>query len=288
MAAATAAADTARRVAVVTGANKGIGYHIAEQLLHSGKFGRIILACRDEGRGRAAAASLLDSLGAGFRAEVEFVPLDLGATESIDQFAAHMEGSVGSCDCLINNGAIAFKDSDPTPFAGQTGPTLAVNYWGTTRLTDRLLPLLRRTGSDPSVVMVASMAGHLSQLSPARQAQFAADSLDRRRLDSLVQEFASDVAAAAHHERGWGSSNYGFSKLALIAYTKMAAREEAAAGSGVSLNCCCPGYCRTDMSSNRGPRSPADGARNATLLALQTGPAALTGEFVQNGAVSAW
>jgi len=55
---------------------------------------------------------------------------------------------------------LAFKGSDPTPFASQTGPTLAVNYWGTARLTDSLLPLIRREGNDkPFVVNVASMAG---------------------------------------------------------------------------------------------------------------------------------
>ena len=50
--------------------------------------------------------------------------------------------------------------------------------------------------------------------------------------------------------------------------------------------CCCPGYCKTDMSSNRGPRPPAVGARNAAMLALPE--CALNGEFVQDEAVSAW
>eukprot|EP01052_Picozoa_sp_SAG31_P023194 SAG31_NODE_1896_length_6964_cov_3.399854_2_plen_150_part_00 len=143
--------------------------------------------------------------------------------------------------------------------------------------------------SNVQIVMVASMAGHLSQLSPGRQAQFAAKSLDRATLNRLVQEFTDDVASGKHRQRGWGNSNYGFSKLAVIAYTKMIAREEETTGTGVSVNCCCPGYCRTDMSSNRGPRSPDDGAQNASMLALQSsGPMQLNGEFVQNCGVSSW
>jgi NAD(P)-dependent dehydrogenase (short-subunit alcohol dehydrogenase family) len=53
----------AGRVAVVTGANKGIGYHIAQQLAASAQFGRVVVACRDPGRGRAAAEALRGGLG---------------------------------------------------------------------------------------------------------------------------------------------------------------------------------------------------------------------------------
>eukprot|EP01052_Picozoa_sp_SAG31_P023193 SAG31_NODE_1896_length_6964_cov_3.399854_1_plen_129_part_00 len=118
------------RVAVVTGANKGIGFSIAQQLIESAQFGRVILGCRDESRGRAAAAALQRSVSGGSAAVVvEFESLDIASSESIESFAARMETVVGRCDCLVNNAAIAFKGADPTPFAAQTAPTLAINYW---------------------------------------------------------------------------------------------------------------------------------------------------------------
>ena len=73
-------------------------------------------------------------------------------------------------DLLINNAAIAFKAADPTPFDKQTAPTLAVNYYGTVAVTEAVLPLLLASDADPRVVNVASMAGHLRQLSTGWEA----------------------------------------------------------------------------------------------------------------------
>lgn len=266
-----AATEGASRLAIVTGANKGIGWHIADQLVKAGGF-RVVIACRDAGRGQKAA----DELGA------EFAELDVGNEQSIATFAERVASEHGHVDVLVNNAALAFKAADPTPFAQQTGPTLQVNYWGTTRLTDALLPLLRQ-GKSPRLVNVASMAGRLGQVSPSLQETFASTTLTREELDGLVRKFEADVAAGQHKQEGWGNSNYGFSKLALIAYTKMIAREEGA----MRVNACCPGFCATDMSSHTGPRSAADGARNAVKLVLLPDDAP-SGEFWQNEEVSVW
>ena len=279
------------RIAVVTGGNKGIGYCIAEQLIASTFFSKVIIACRNPTLGAEAVSKLG---GSGGSVQVECARLDLSDFDSVDAFAAHMNEQVGRLDVLVNNGAIAFKGADPTPFKEQTGPTLQVNYFGTARLTDALLPLIRSTGENPQVVSVASMAGKLAQIrSDDLRSQFTSETLTRAKLDDLVNAFASAVQAGNHQQQGWSNSNYGFSKLALIAYTKMLAREEQTAASGkddfVKVNCCCPGYCATDMSSHRGHRSPQDGARNAVIVALQGQEGgALNGQFIQDFAVGSW
>lgn len=205
-----------------------------------------------------------------------------------------MNTKVGRCDGLVNNAAIAFKGSDPTPFEGQTGPTMKVNYWATTRLTNQLLPLIKATGTKPFVVSVASMAGALKQIpDPELRGKFSDPHLTLKGLDALVAKFETDVASGVHREQGWGSSNYGFSKLAIVAYTKVLARleeEESSAGAvAVKVNCCCPGYCDTDMSSHRGSRAPQEGARNAVMLALQEEECQeLQGGFVKDFRVGVW
>ena len=179
---------------------------------------------------------------------------------------------------------IAFKGADPTPFREQCRPTLAVNFWGTVDFTEEMLPLLRR-GRDARMVNVASMAGRLAQLrSGELQRRFASPRLSKEELFSLVRAFEEDVRAGRHLEAGWGNSNYGLSKLALIAATRVWAREEAS--HGVSVNCCCPGYCDTDMTSHRGTRPASEGARNAVLPAIMEDPP--SGEFFENFAVSSW
>ena len=74
------------------------------------------------------------------------------------------------------------------------------------------------------------------------------------------------------------------SKLAVIAATRIWARDEAV--NGIKVNCCCPGYCDTDMTSHKGPRSPADGAKNAVLPATMDD--APTGQHFSNYEISDW
>ena len=111
---------------VVTGGNKGPGYHIADSLVRSGLFGAVVIGCRDEGRGQKAA----NELGC------DFLQLELGNAASTASFASKLEEKYGRLDTLVNNAAIAFKGADPTPFEQQTAPTLDINYRGTRAVTD--------------------------------------------------------------------------------------------------------------------------------------------------------
>lgn len=178
--------------------------------------------------------------------------------------------------------SVAFKAADPTPFQEQTKPTLEVNFRGTLQVTEALLPMLLESESGGRIVNVASMAGKLRQLSPALQREFSAPALTIPRLHELVDTFERDVASGTHAAKGWGRSNYGFSKLAVIASTKVHALQHPS----LKVNCCCPGYCQTDMSSNKGPRPPSEGAKNAVILA--TMDHCPTGAFYENERESSW
>lgn len=252
------------RIAVVTGANKGVGFCIAQHLLPTVSV--LIVACRDRERGEAAVAAL-DS------PKARFEQLDISSEASIAAFCEKID----KLDVLVNNAAIAFKGSDPTPFEEQTEPTLATNYHGTVALTEGLWGKLAQSPQG-HIVNVASMAGRLSQLAVDKQKLFV-EVTSKEELDSYVEEFKTSVKK----NKPWSKSNYGLSKLAVIAYTKMKARE---APPNLFVNCCCPGYCATDMSSHKGPRSAYDGAKNAAMLALPTCNS--RGEFVQNGQFSDW
>ena len=255
------------RTAIVTGSNKGIGLQIVKQLLPS--VGLMIMACRDPQRGKQAA----------FEVGAEFEQLDISDDASIDAFAARMTEKYGTIDVLVNNAAIAYKGSDPTPFAEQTGPTLKTNFYGTFRLTEKLLPLLSKSPNG-AIVNVASMAGRLNQLSKDHQVLFSAPDLSKDTLLQLVHQYEDDIK---ENKTPWSSSNYGFSKLAVIAYTKLLARD---APPSLKVNCCCPGYCDTDMTSHKGPRDAAVGAKNAVLLALPD--CEYRGVFIQNEQPSDW
>jgi len=226
---------------------QGIGRAIAENLASSGKFSDVILGCRDEHRGALAAKEIAIDPTTSKSCNVSHRQLTIGDKSSHELFRNFIESKYGQVDVLINNAGMAFKIADPTPFKEQCRPTLDVNFRGTADFTNEILPLVRK-GDDARIVNVASMAGHLSQLrSKGLQKIFSSPGLTQEELFALVDKFESGVKAGTHASEGWGNTNYGFSKLALIAMTKIWAREEAK--NGVSVNCCCPGYCDTDVSA---------------------------------------
>lgn len=272
---------TPGRFEVVTGSNKGIGFHIAKQLATCGLFQHIILACRDSSLGEAARQSIASS-GNLSTTQLHVESLTLGDVKSHSDFAARMEENFGRIDCLVNNAAIAFKNADPTPFAAQTKPTLDVNFRGTVMLTNTLLPLIKK-GTNPRIVNVASMAGRLSQVSPKLQQRLSSNTLTFPELHEIIDTFEAATRDGTHQRLGYSNSNYGMSKLAVIAATKIWARENLDI---IKVNCCCPGYCRTDMTSLQGIRDPAEGARNAVLPATVDNPP--TGAFYANYEVASW
>jgi carbonyl reductase 1 len=195
--------------------------------------------------------------------------LDISDDLSIGRFARDMEEDYGGIDILVNNAAIAFKGSDPTPFKDQCFPTINPNFFGTLKLTESLLPLLRKASS-PRLVTVASQAGHLRIIKSEelRNKFVNCGTLDE--LEGLMTSFVEDVQNGVHEEKGWPSSNYGMSKLGVIAMTRILARreEQMQPGTAMRITCCCPGYCATDMSSHKGTRTAEHGARTPAMLAL--------------------
>ena len=274
------------RIAAVTGANKGIGYHIALQLAQSGLFTNVILACRDQTRGLEAQQKIKSQVQES-TCNISYEQLSIGDEESHESFVNVInEKYGGKVDVLVNNAAIAYKAADPTPFQEQCKPTIDINFRGTVNFTVKMLPLVRN-GSDARIVNVASMAGRLKQIkSSDLRNQFSNPSLTKGQLMSLVDQFEKDVLEGNHVAKGWGNSNYGMSKLALVAMTKVWAREEAE--NGIKINCCCPGYCDTDMTSHKETRPPSEGARNAVIPATIEKSKCPTGELFSDYSVGKW
>ncbi|CAN0462792.1 unnamed protein product [Ectocarpus sp. 12 AP-2014] len=273
------------RISVVTGANKGIGLAIAKKL--AGAPGHLcVLTSRTPSLGQKA----VDDLKAEGLESVVHKQLDIGDPASVERFASELEQEFGRCDVLVNNAGIAFKGSDPTPFKDQAEPTLKTNFFDTAAFTEKMLPLVRKSDAG-RVVNVASMAGHLSILgSQDRRNAFTNPALTKERLSAMMAQFVGDVKAGRHHGGGWPNTCYGMSKLGVIAYTKVAARVEREAGSTVTINACCPGYCDTDMTSHRGTLTPEEGARTPFMLTQMKSvdEGGLTGEFFRREALAEW
>jgi carbonyl reductase 1 len=247
-----------QRIAVVTGSNKGIGFETAKKLAAAGL--KTIICARDENRGLAA------SKDAALFGDVDFRQLDISCDDSRKQFVANFEKDFGRCDILINCAGIAFKAADPTPYSQQARPTFATNYFGTCGFTLAMLPLLRN-GISPRIVTIASKSGQLRILKDEEKAKrISSATMSVNQVSEFANEFITAVESGNHTEQGWPDSNLGMSQMCKIAFTSAVARQEAA--NNIVANCCCPGHCRTDMSSDSGTKSAEEGARTPTWVAL--------------------
>lgn len=138
--------DLSGRLALVTGANSGLGYVTARELARRGA--RVVLACRDSGRGTAALDQMRRELP---DADLELRSLDLASLAAIRAFAERWDA--GPLDLLVNNAGIALVPRSRTEdgFEAHFG----VNHLGTFALTGRMLPHLLAARS-PRVVTVSS------------------------------------------------------------------------------------------------------------------------------------
>ncbi|TQL66612.1 short subunit dehydrogenase [Nocardioides albertanoniae] len=235
-------------IALVTGANKGIGYEIAAGLGARGW--KVGVGARDDARREAAVEKLradgVDAFG---------VPLDVTDDASVAAAAQLLEEQ-GGLDVLVNNAGITGgMPQEPTAVAIETmREAVEVNVFGVVRVINAMLPLLRQSAS-PRIVNMSSSVGSL-----ARQS-----STD----DALT---VGPVAAA-----------YSPSKTYLNAVTVQYARE--LQDTNILINLGCPGFVATDLNGFRGVRTPEEGARIAISLATLPDDGPTGGYFEEAGAI---
>lgn len=274
-----------RRVALVTGASKGIGKEIVRKLGAVDGL-TVVLGCQDLGEGEAVAAELLRAGCTDIVAQrMEFE--DAASIASAREF---VESEFGALDILINNAAICFNDPTlygavpHTPFVQQAGITMRVNYFGTQNVIQEFLPLLRASSS-PRLITSGSSAGRLSILrSQEKRDLFTSPSLCFEQIDEQMRTFVADVESGVHAQRGWPNTCYGMSKLGLIALTRVLAREE----QSISANVCDPGYCATGANNFQGYLPAEKGALTAVMLALQEPAACVSGGYFYEEAQIDW
>ncbi|HEY8427661.1 MAG TPA: SDR family oxidoreductase [Sandaracinaceae bacterium] len=247
-----------RKVAVVSGANRGIGKEIARKLVQAGF--EVIAGSRDLAMGEKVAKEI------GARAH----QLDVTSRGSIGALADDLE----HVDVLINNAGIALEGFD----ANVARRTIEVNFLGAMHLTDTLLPKMRNGGR---IVMVSSGVGELSRFGERARRCFEDPELTRDELVTFVESFVLDVQAGVHEQHGWPSSAYAVSKAALNALTRVLARELANDPRRIRVNAACPGWVATRMGGKSAPRTPEQGADTPVWLATEA-PDDLTGLFFRD------
>jgi NAD(P)-dependent dehydrogenase (short-subunit alcohol dehydrogenase family) len=151
------ARDEAAPVAVVTGANRGIGLEVCRQLAERGY--TVVLAARDAAKGAEAAARIASA------GEVVAQRMDVTDAASVEEVRDWLGERFGRLDVLVNNAAINYDNQERAVSVdlGSVERTLETNLLGAWRATQLLLPLLRRSAHG-RIVNVSSEAGSLAAL----------------------------------------------------------------------------------------------------------------------------
>jgi carbonyl reductase 1 len=253
-------------VAVVTGANRGLGKETARQLVTRGY--RVVVAARSADAGREAAKEIGG----------ESLVLDVADAASVEQAARELGERYGKIHVLVSNAGVALDGFDEEV----AEKTLSVNVFGAMKVADALRPLL---SDDAVVVMVSSGMGELTCVSRALRNEFERKDRSRERLGVLLRSFVTSVAKGTHVADGWPTSAYRVSKVGLNAFTRILARE--LSSTRIRVNAVCPGWVRTDMGGPAATRSVEEGAASVVWAATlgQDGP---TGGFFRDGKAIGW
>jgi NAD(P)-dependent dehydrogenase (short-subunit alcohol dehydrogenase family) len=236
--------------ALITGANKGIGFEVARQLAASGY--TVLLGARNKALGEEAAAALKREGG-----DVRFLRIDLDEPSTIGAAAQSIEAKFGHLHVLINNAGIAVPgDGLPSDVSlDAIERTFRVNFLGTVAVTQAMLPLLRKASS-ATIVNVSSGLGSLTKSGDPAWTHVAAKFL-----------------------------GYAASKAALNMMTVQLAWE--LRDTAIKVNSVEPGYTATDLNQHRGTQSIPEGAAEIIRVALLGGDGP-TGTFSSSKGLVPW
>jgi NAD(P)-dependent dehydrogenase (short-subunit alcohol dehydrogenase family) len=238
-----------KKVALITGANKGIGFEVARQIAKAGW--TVLAAARNAELGGLAAAKL--------RAEgldVHFIHIDLDAPATAAAAAQTVRTQFGKLDLLINNAAIAGTgDGPPGKVSLQTvEAVMLTNYVGTVAVTQAMLPLLQEAGK-AQILNVSSELGSVS----------------------------------LHNDPNWKYAPVKFlaycaSKAALNMFTVQLAYEFR--DGSIAVNSVNPGYTATDLNGNQGTQTVEEGSAEIVRVALLDPP--VTGKYLEAAGEIPW
>jgi NAD(P)-dependent dehydrogenase (short-subunit alcohol dehydrogenase family) len=241
---------TTKKIALITGANKGIGFEVSKQIARTGV--TVLMGARNKAAGEEAVAKLVAE-----GLDARFLHLDITDAATVAAAAAKIEADFGQLDILVNNaGIIDHADGPPsTASLDAVDRTLRTNFFGPIAVTQALLPLLRKA---PAARIVNVSSG----------------------LGSLTQNGDPNYFGAFAKFLGYNSS-----KAALNMLTVQLAYE--LRDTPIKVNSADPGYTATDLNENRGTQTIEEGSAETIRLALlpDDGP---TGTYSDKDGIVPW
>lgn len=273
----------ARRVAIVTGANKGIGYGIVQALCKQFD-GDVFLTGRSKERCKTAANELQKE-----GLSPKYHHLDIDDQDTIIKLRDFMKEKYDGIDVLVNNAGLAYKRESTVPFSEQAKMTCATNFFGTLAVCNTLFPILR---PHARVVNISSTNSQwaIEKCSEEVRSQFLQPDITMDKVKGLIQKFIDAAQVGQHQEQGFANTAYGMSHIGITVMTFIQQRQmNNDTRDDIIINACCPGFVQTDMSSHKGPKTIQEGAVTPVYLALlPAGTTSPKGNFLSDCTIKNW
>lgn len=275
------------KVAVVSGANQGLGFALVEALCrHLGPDAFVYLTARNPVRGEAAMGKLRDQ-----GLSPIFHLLDVSDEASVAALAETIGARHGGVDIMISNAAARILPDIPQ--AEQVARFVNTNNHGTYRMIKAFMPMLR---DNARFLVVASGFGSLRNLSPSLHTKFDVTTRSLEEIERLMDNYVHLVESGQAEGYHWPEWINIPSKVAQVASTKIMARlmKEEASQRGILINAVCPGLVDTDASrpwfnDMSSAQSPTEAAVDVVWLAtLPPGTDTPYGELVQHRKLIPW
>ncbi len=242
-----------KKIAFVTGANKGLGFQTSKVLAESGI--KVLMGARNVERGTAAVQELKNE-----GLDVELLQLDVSKPESIKKAVAEINTNYDKLDIKVNNAGIIHKDeswqqnTSPTVPSRVLKETFETNFFGLIDLTQQLLPLIKKSSAG-NIVNVSSILGSLNVGNDPNSMYYVAKPFAYNASKAALNSFTIHLAAALKEDH-------------------------------ITVNSAHPGWVKTDLGTEHAPLDLNEGAKTIVDLALNN--ADETAKFVHLGEEVAW
>lgn len=251
--------DSTKKLVLVTGSNRGIGYGIVEGLLQKKKY-RVILSARNEDLGLNSYKTLSQK----YPTESQnffFHQLDITDKNSITNLIHWIKEKFNKIDYLVNNaGVYSSKYDYPTAKF-----IFDINVYGTISFTERMIKenMIQKRGK------IISLGSTMGSSGCARKDELYTEFLNIKTTEdliSLADRFISAVKNGAAEKEGWSRCSYSVSKLIINSYPKVLAKKKEIIENEIGVYSADPGWVKTNIGGSGAPLTIKEGAATEIYL----------------------
>jgi carbonyl reductase 1/carbonyl reductase 3 len=252
----------AKKIILITGSNKGIGYGIIDALLKKKSNLRIILTSRNEILG-IQSYNLLSQKYSFAKNDFFYHQLDIANHKSITDLISWIKKEFGKIDYLVNNAGLGTHGV--TTDLNLHKAVININAFGTINFTEEMLKngMINKSGK---IILLGSMMGNLGFLKSQELKSKFKNAKTYQELLNLAESFIKSYENNSVEKDGWCKNSYRVSKMVVNSYARVLSYRDEIEKNDISVFAAHPGWVKTDMTGPEAPLTIKEGAVNEVFL----------------------